>query len=115
MTYETFEFTDIELCNSVLLCVPFRSVTSGQWRPPPLACAVGHTAAYAVNAALVESQWQHRTWTASLHPTIKQAACTTFEVYRMTRPNSLHQLWWRVFNQLYHLVELYSKQLLICR
>jgi len=33
----------------------FRSVTSGPWRPFPLACAVGHTSAFAVNAALVAS------------------------------------------------------------
>jgi len=40
-----------------LHCSPFGNVTSGLRRPSPLACPVGHAAAFAVNAALVASQW----------------------------------------------------------
>jgi len=36
-------------------------------QPPIYACAVGSAAAFAVNLALVPSQWQHRAWTFSLH------------------------------------------------
>jgi len=37
---------------------PFGRNTSCLRRPSPLACAVDHAAAFAVNAALVVSQWQ---------------------------------------------------------
>jgi len=40
-------------------CTPYRSGTSGLQRPSPLACAERHAAAFAVNAALVASRWQH--------------------------------------------------------
>jgi len=33
-------------------------------------CAVGHAAVFAVNAALVASQWQQRAWSLPLHPLI---------------------------------------------
>jgi len=36
-------------------------------RPSPYACAVGHAAGFAVNAALVSSQWRHLVWTVTLH------------------------------------------------
>jgi len=38
----------------------FQNVTNGLHRPFTFACAVGHAAAFAVNAALVASHWQHR-------------------------------------------------------
>jgi len=38
-----------------------QSVTSDLQHPFSLAYAVGHMAAFAVNAALVASQWQHHT------------------------------------------------------
>ena len=56
-------------------------------RPSPLACAVGHATDFAVNAALVARQWQHRASTVSLYPPIKaeheagQAASTIFQVF----------------------------------
>jgi len=37
---------------------------------PASACNVGHAAAFAVNAAVVRSQWQPRVWTFPLHPPI---------------------------------------------
>jgi len=33
------------------------SVMRGQWRSSPLGCAVGHTASFTANDALVSSQW----------------------------------------------------------
>jgi len=33
--------------------------TPGLWHLSPLACTMGHTAAFAVNPALVACQWQH--------------------------------------------------------
>jgi len=62
------------------------SVTSGLWQPFPLACAMGHTAAFTVNAALVASQWQH--W---------------FDLTR--NQTQSYQLWWQVLNQLGHLTD----------
>ena len=46
-----------------------RNVTSGLRRPVTTAFAIGHVAAFAVNAALVASQWQYHAWTFTLtHP-----------------------------------------------
>jgi len=74
----------------------------------PLTCAVGHAAAFAVNAALVASQWQRRTWNAPVHPPINAEHETTSNVYQvfgMIRPvhNPAYHFRWRVLNQLYHL------------
>ena len=69
----------------------FWSVRSGRQRPSPLASIVGNAAAFAVNAALVARQWQHRAWTVSLHPPINveheagQAASIDFQVFDVTR------------------------------
>jgi len=69
----------------------FRRVTSGLRRPFPLACAVGHAAIFAVNAALVTSWWQHRAWSVPLQPPInaehevEQGASTVFQVFGTTR------------------------------
>jgi len=60
----------------------------------PLACAVGRAAAFAVNAALGASQWQHRVRTVFLHPPINtyqdagQAANSVFQVYGVTQPGT---------------------------
>jgi len=80
--------------------------------PISFACVWGHAAAFAVNAALVASQW-HRTWTSSLHSPISanheagQAASPAFPSLRYDptgdRPSLLYKLYWRVLNQLYHL------------
>jgi len=45
----------------ILAFVPFRTVTSGLRCPFPLAYAVDHEAAFAVNAALMAGQRQHCT------------------------------------------------------
>ena len=65
-------------------------------RRSPLACAVGHVAVFAVNAALVASQWQHRAGTVDLRrasplacnrpPGWGQVARSMFEVFGMTLP-----------------------------
>jgi len=70
----------------------FRSVTSGLRHPSPLTCAVVHAATFAVNAALVASQWQHRAWTVALLQSINaeheagHAAHAVFQVFVMIRP-----------------------------
>jgi len=48
----------------------FYSLPAGLRSPPSLTCAVVHAGAFAVNAALVASQWQYRARTASLHSSI---------------------------------------------
>ena len=53
----TVQFTFI--CS--VLGFNFRSATNGVRRPSPLACVLGHAAAFAVNAVLVASQWQNHT------------------------------------------------------
>jgi len=73
-------------------------------RASPLACTVGPASAFAVNAALMASQWKHRVGTLSLHPNINaeheagQAAITVFEVFGMTEweSNPVNLLWWRM-------------------
>ena len=57
--------------NNKPLPLPFRSYgvpvlfsECHEWSP--LACAVGHAATFAVNAAVVASQWQHRALTVPL-------------------------------------------------
>ena len=53
----------------------------------------GHMAAFAVDPALVASQWQHRIWTVHLHPYIStkhevaQDTSTIFLVFSMTWPS----------------------------
>jgi len=42
-----------------LICIRFRSATSGLCPAVPLACTVGHVATFAVNVVLMASQWQH--------------------------------------------------------
>jgi len=52
----------------------------------------GHTATLAVCAALVESQWQHRAWTVSLHPptpTVKMDPTTVFQAFGMTQSTEI--------------------------
>jgi len=50
---------------------PFGRNTSCLRRPSPLACAVDHAAAFAVNAALVVSQWQKLSARSfPLHPSL---------------------------------------------
>jgi len=48
---------------------PLWSATSGLRRPSPLAWVVGHTATFAVNAALVTGQWHQLHCTHPLHST----------------------------------------------
>jgi len=68
-----------------------QSVTSGLRCPFLLSCAVGHVVAFAVNAALVANQWQHRAWTFpctqpfSAEHEAAQAASTVFQVFDRTR------------------------------
>ena len=56
-------------------------------RPSPLACA--WVTAFAVNAAMVESQWRHCAWTVSLHRSINiehEAGQTASPVLLVGRP-----------------------------
>ena len=64
----------------------------GLRRPSPLACAVSHAAAFAVNVALMVSPWQHCERSFPLHPptnteheTGKAASSDLFQVFGMTR------------------------------
>ena len=59
-----------------------------------LTCVVDHAAVFPVNAALVMSKWQHPRLNCSLAPahqhrargwTAKKAACTIFQVFRITQ------------------------------
>jgi len=73
--------------------------------PSPLACTVGHTAIFAVNAALVASQWQLELTNAEHEA--GQAASIVFQVFGILcdrESNQSYQLWWRVLNQLHHLI-----------
>jgi len=48
---------------------------------------MGHTSTFAMDAALVASQWQRRAWTVSLHPWhAGQVASIVLHVFVMTRP-----------------------------
>jgi len=51
-----------------------------------------HTAAFAVNAALMTSQCQHRAWTVPLHPThARRTRAWTFRKCRVSRwPDRTH-------------------------
>jgi len=78
-------------------------------RSSPLVCAVCPAAAFAANAALVASQWQHCASILSLHPPINpeheagQSASQCFQVFGMAWPGiEPNQLWWRFLNQVYH-------------
>ena len=76
-----------------------------------LGCAMGHTAAFAVNAALVTTKWQHHTWTDPLHPLINtehkiiQDTNIVFEslVWPGRELNQVYQLCWCVLKQLGYL------------
>jgi len=69
-------------------------VSSDLQHPFPLVCTIGHATAFAVNAALVVSLWQHCTWTVSLHPPInaRQATSIILQVFGLVW-NSLWQGW----------------------
>ena len=53
---------------SVIVLLSYHERSVG--RPSLLDCTEGHAAAFAVNAALMVSQRQHRAWTVPLHPPI---------------------------------------------
>jgi len=56
-----------------------------------LLCSAGHAAAFAVNAAFMSNQWQHRASTVPSHPSINaeheagQVAGAIFQVFGMKR------------------------------
>ena len=71
------------------------SVTSDLRSPSPLACAVGCAAAFAVNAALVASQWRHRAWTfLRTHPSTTRPRPFS-SLWPGRESNLIHQFWWR--------------------
>jgi len=101
-----------QLCFSVLVSFFLGFVLlldCHEWSAAPISACLcpGHAAAFAVNAALMASQWQHRAWFINAKYDAGQAPITVFKVFGVTRlcrdPNQTYQLPCRVLNQLYHL------------
>ena len=92
----------------ILVLCSLWSVTTGQRLPSPLACAAVHAAAFAVNAALVASKWQHRAWSVPMHPPMgteheagqEQEPFCKSSVRPDRESNPACQHYWRVLNQL---------------
>jgi len=71
------------------------------WRPSPTACIADHAANFAVNAALVASQWVKSTQplTPSTRLDRPEVPFYTFSIWLNRESNVAYQLWRHLFNQ----------------